>query len=295
MTRDERIVVLVWSLGDAIALPASGRGEVRRPAPTALVECEACQGSGRGADRFGRATACSSCAGRGRFWVDGYTGERTGAPGDPGPGPELVSFWRRVGCSWCQDGDRGHWDAQAGTWVSHGRRFEALPRGSGVRCGERCEDCDGSGWVRVPAEMEVPSVERSRDVGGSVAWRIKGSYGELARALDDLRAWSPRCYRAFVSDATAGVWPIEPLSAYELGASRLGLVRVMSRMPAKIKVAGDVLAAWRDRERRSEMIRGPKRDARIRELVAAGVAPAVVARRAGISERQVRRIAYPAA
>lgn len=285
MTRGERIVVLVWSLGDAIAVPG-GSGEVRRPAPTELVECEACGGSGGVEDRFGRAMRCPGCGGRGRFWIDSYTGERTDDPGSTVPAPEVVTFRRRVGCAWCQEGDRGRWDAGRGTWVSSGRRFEALPRGSGVRAGERCESCDGTGFEWVSAELEVPS---ARSVGSNdrVAWRIGGSYREVAAALDELRAWNRGAWRLLVEAAADGRWPL--LGHYELAS--LGFVE--ARMPARIVVSGDVLAAWRDRERRAEQIAGPQRDHRIRDLIGQGVAPAVVARRAGLSESQVRRIAYP--
>lgn len=278
-------MLLIWSLGDAVASPG-GSGELRRPAPTVRVVCSSCEGDGWTTDRFGRRVVCAGCDGRGRFWVDGYTEQRTGDPGSTVPAAELVSFRRRVGCAWCQEGDRGRWDPVRGTWMSVGCRFEVLPRGSGVRRGERCGTCDGTGWVWVSAGLEVPSA-RSAGPSDRVAWRLAGSYSELSAALEVLRARSVGWYRALLGEASRGGWPLCERKAEN------GLAFVEARMPARIVVSGDVLVAWRDRERRAEQIRGPMRDRRIRELVESGVSPAAVARRAGLSERQVRRIAYP--
>ena len=284
MTRGERIVCLVWSMGDAVATPGGSR-ELRRVAATREVACEPCGGTGRALDRFRRPVLCPDCAGNGRFWVDGYTGERTGAPGSVAPAEDLVSFRRRVGCSWCQEPDRARWDAERGTWLPVGRRLEVLPRGTGVRAGRRCEPCDGTGWRWVSADLEVPGVGRDT-AQERVAWRIAGSYGELARALAALRHESVAAYRALVGEAASGRWPLEAdWSVYGLGA-------VERRMPALIVVSGDVLVAWKDRERRAGLIRGPRRDQTIRELAAAGVSIGELAGRSGLSDRQVRRIAY---
>ena len=285
MTRGERIVCLVWSMGDAVATPAGSR-ELRRVAATSEVPCVVCGGSGRTLDRFRREGPCGDCGGRGRYWVDGYTGERTGAPGSVAPAEDLVSFRRRVGCSWCQEADRARWDEAKGTWLPVGRRLEVLPRGTGVRAGRRCEPCDGTGWRWVSADLEVPGVGREA-AAERVAWRIAGSYPQLAAALGWLKTLRRGWYRALVTEGSRGLWPLEGADA------RAGLDVVQASMPALIVVSGDVLVAWKDRERRAELLRGPKRDLLIRELAADGVSIAELARRSGLSDRQVRRIAYP--
>lgn len=286
MTRGERIVLLVWSMGDAAATPSSGRGELRRPAATRRDACPRCDGIGTVQGAFRRQVECPTCEGRGMVWVDGYTGERTGAPGSAAPAPaEVATFRRRIGCAWCQEGLRSRWDPVRETWLPIERRSETLPRGTGVRAGKRCGNCDGTGWEWVSAELEVPGQARNGSVE-RVAWRIAGSYAELARALEKLRAWGPAAYHDLVQQGSRGVWPLSGIPAEE------GLEFVSRLMPARIVVSGDVLVAWRARKERSEQIRGARRDLRIRELVSEGVPPAVVARRAGLSESQVRRIAY---
>ncbi len=138
----------------------------------------------------------------------------------------------------------------------------------------------------MPLELDLPSLVRD-GASERVAWRIKGSYAELAAALAACRREDRRACRALVEAATDGRWPLGDQEA------DTALSFVAYRMPARVDVAGDVLEAWRAREERARLIRGPRRDHRIRELIGQGVPPAVVARRAGISERQVRRIAYP--
>lgn len=147
------------------------------------------------------------------------------------------------------------------------------------------------------ADLELPGVPRN----GSErpAWRIRGSYAELVAVLEELR-WhrepreappmvpaGRRWYRALVGQASEGRWPLEGQDA------DTGLSFVDAHMPARITVAGDVLTAWRDRERRAEQVRGPKRNDRIRELAGSGISLKDLARRSGLSVRQVRRIANP--
>lgn len=281
MRRVERVVVLVWSLGDAVATPAGSR-EPRRLMPTRREVCPACDGERFVLDRFGRRRPCAGCGAEGRVWVDGYTGERTGAPGSVAPVALSPGLRLRVGCAWCQEAPRSRWDEARGTWLPLEGRFEVLPCGSGVRAGERCWACGGTGWRYVSPDGGAAGVGGSAQ--DSVAWRIRGSYPELVLALETLKAHDRRAYRALLGCAQAGRLPVSP-------AELRGAGRVAALMPPRIVVAAGVLEAWRAREERAAMIRGPRRNQRIRELLARGESAAAVARRAGLSERQVRRIA----
>lgn len=284
MIRSERVLVLVWSLPDAVLLPGSDR-DSRGLMPTRREACQACEGSGSILDRFSRRVTCGGCDGLGRFWVDGYTGDRVGAPGSTLP-LELAAGRRvRVGCSWCQSGDRGRWDEVRGTWVSFARPVESLPQGSGVRGTSRCDACEGTGWRWLTADEPDPSGAKTKGAD-TTAWRIRGSYHEVAGALEQLLALSRPHWRALTREATRGTG-VDKLNE-EAG---FGLSIVTDMMPSRVEVAGDILVAWRAREERSLMVAG-SRDHRIRVLISRGKSPTEVGKLVGLSERRVREIAY---
>lgn len=129
-----------------------------------------------------------------------------------------------------------------------------------------------------------------------------GSYAELEAAIAAVRAEEPRGVRAWREWMTVepweGAWDREPVvSAVE--------VKLLRRMPARIRVPADVRYAWehrhvhaqradqaRQKVRYGSSGRRSQRDRQIRELWAAGhgLPSDVLAERFGISARQVRRI-----
>lgn len=129
-----------------------------------------------------------------------------------------------------------------------------------------------------------------------------GSYAELEAAIAAVRAEEPRGVRAWREWMTVepweGAWDREPVvSAVE--------VKLLRRMPARIRVPADVRYAWEHRHvhaRQAESARAKgrhanehrrrRRDQQIRELYAGGhgLPSDVLAERFGISARQVRSI-----
>lgn len=186
MTREERIVVLAWSLLDAIRQPRTSMSDdrPRRPSPSERRLCGTCDGSGVTVDRFGRETVCVSCDGNGWYAVDTYTESRV-ATATSTAEPRV----ERVGCSWCQP--------------SHGRepagRWESLPRGTGVRGVDRCEHCDGTGWRTLTLAGD-DTTRRGRR-GELVAWTMHGDWPALLAALERLRRADRRAHRAFLREA----------------------------------------------------------------------------------------------
>jgi hypothetical protein len=118
VTRAERIVVLVWSLPDALPAPDSWTGSLTRGQPR-------------------RAGADDPMV-----------------VGAGGPVYVQQPYVPVEGCEWCQEPLRSRWDDARKTWVPVPMRFDRLPRGSGVRGGKRCEPCEGSGWRRVSPDPE---------------------------------------------------------------------------------------------------------------------------------------------
>ena len=284
MTREERILVLVWSLPDALPAPASWtgsltRGQPRAPAPTRWAVCPGCNGDGVTLDKFRHTQTCETCDGAGRFLVDPYVERRVS--GEDSPALARVEV---AGCEWCQEAPRSRWDEQRGTWLPLPERFDRLPRGSGVRAGQRCDACGGSGWrpvvAGVDARVNGSSVER-------IAYRLPGPYRELEDALWEA---APAWRRALVRAAND---PGAPRTTLAYGNA---LLFVSPRLPDRISLAAGVVEAWRareDRRWRPVATGGTVRDQRIRHLVVVDGEPiARVARRSGLSERRVRQIAY---
>lgn len=284
MTRRDRIVALVWSLEDALPGVRSHLHDrepgSRRESPSRWDMCEPCGGTGERRDRFGHVSTCSVCSGRGRVRVDGYTGRQVSTSDVHVDAPV-----ERVGCSWCQEPERSRWDSARRTWVPVERRYDTLPRGSGVRGTVACRSCDGTGWRRLtPAPAETRA---SRTVDDGVllqTWARRGSYRELLVELGELRARDRDAYLALLHRVRQDT---DPLCDW---AAARGLAFLHARLPERLLVPGAVIAAWLARGERARQLRGPLRDRRIREALRAGEPVSSVARRAGISERHVRRI-----
>lgn len=277
MTREQRIVMLAWSLLDAIRQPKTSMSDdrPRRPSPSEWRLCGTCDGSGVTVDRFGRGSSCVSCDGRGRYPVDAYTDSRVQtATSRAEPRVE------RVGCSWCQP--------------SHGRepagRWETLPRGTGVRGVGRCEHCDGTGWRTLTLAGDDTSRRNRR--GELVAWTMHGDWPALLAALEQLRRTDRRAHRAFLADAAHG--------EIRSPAARRGLEQLARALPRRLHVPGDVHQAFdarhhrqREAERKRQARLGATarraRDREIRDARKRGLPADVVAAAHGVSERTVRR------
>lgn len=278
MTRNDRIVVLAWSLLDAIRQPRTSMSDdrPRRPSPSESRLCGTCDGTGAAADRFGRQTECVSCDGHGRYEIDTYTESRV-ATTTSSAEPRI----ERVGCSWCQP--------------SHGRepagRWETLPRGTGVRGTDRCEHCDGSGWRTLTIAAGADHDRRSRR-GELVAWTMHGDWPALHAALEQLRHDDKQAHRAFLADAIRG--------EIRTAAARRGLDRLSELLPRRLHVPADIRQAYdarqhrkREHERKRQARLGPQarraRDRDIRHARRNGVPADTIAAEHGISESTVRR------
>jgi len=158
--REERVLVLVWSLPDALPAPSSWTGSLTRGQPRRAA----------GDDPY----------------VVG-TGAGVEVRAEPVVHVE--------GCEWCQEAPRARWDEGRGTWMPLSARYDRLPRGTGVWKGQRCVPCDGSGWRPV-----TPAVNgERRGTRELIAYRLPGSYAELEAALGELRDVSPRAFKRLLA------------------------------------------------------------------------------------------------
>ena len=168
--------------------------------------------------------------------------------------------------------------------------------GDGVLRGQRCVRCDGEGRrlahvfeLRIDTRVEG---ERSPVDASLDARAACGSYAELDRALEDLRAASPRLWRGLLGAIDAGeVAPLDETLEPPLSF-------VVERMPDPIRVPAGVVANGRELERWQKRVRGRScspeslraRDAEIRRLVRRDTPVQWVAREFGLSVAQVYRV-----
>jgi len=274
LSRFDRILMLAWSLPDALrVLPSRSRDE-RRMAPATWHLCSPCDGTGNTRDRWSKATVCETCGGAGRYRTDPY------ADGAPVSGhadraaPTHAS--RRVSCDRC-----------SGQGVIPTRWLE--PGSQGLAA---CPSCDGTGGLHLPL-VETGSGERGVQLD-SVAWTIAGGdWPALDTALERMRCNGRRpLWRAFVT-----AYVEEPYETSSLSTAALN--QVSELMPTRVRVPNDVIVAYRDRSTRAQAARAARskrmgRDHRnrdIREALRLGHSTEDVARRFALSERTIRRVA----
>lgn len=316
LSRRDRIVVLAWSLTDALRVLAGSSRETRRLSPAVWQLCGACDGGGVVRDRWGRPSACGVCGGAGRYRTDPYA---DGAPvSGAGSGPATRVLSRRVPCDRC--GGHGvvpaRWLARSMPCAATGsilrgaggsslsdhrlegrgaaeavttlRSFNIESNGSGLAA---CPTCDGTGTISAPIHDSDSRTPGAAD--HQIAWRWQGGdWHDLDRTLDRLRATHRQLWRAFVAAY------VEPPWAHTADADR-ALDLVDAWMPGRARVPADIERAWRERQqrdlerrrRRSQRMGGGWRDRAIRAQLRLGRTPLEVARMYGVSERTVRRVA----
>lgn len=278
MSRLERLHALAWSLPDVQPAPGGGplKGAQPGEAPGAWQMCGTCDGEGYKADKWGRDVRCVDCAGAGRFRVDAFTLQRVSAV-DSHAEPR----GRRVTCDRC-----------GGSGVTLGRYV-------GQDGTTRCRGCDGAGHVLAafdgPAEPSVVTFD-----GSALArTRARGDWPELEAALTALALLDRLRHRRWVFVRVSGQSVVSPGQAADLVETDGALLRAL---PASLKCPADVLEAWRNRERysdmqaaaRAERLRGGRADrkrARVRELLRMGHGPVEASRMAGVSLRTAQRAA----
>lgn len=272
LSRRDRILVLAWSLPDAIrALEASKPNETRRLSPGVWQLCGPCDGSGETRDRWGAVAGCGVCGGAGRYRTDPYAdGARVSGADDQATSRPLS---RQVPC------DRCH-----ATGVIPGRYVGEVGQ-------VRCPTCDGSGSLQVPTFVAVSERAAGADLD-SGTWGFRGGdWDALDSSLEAMRCNGRRpLWRAFM-----GAYVVPP---YAPSAGALeGLVNVEAMMPSRVRVPAEVVAAYVQRQERDRVARAARaarmgRDHRNREIRAAlrfGHSTADVARMFAVSERTVRR------
>lgn len=217
--RRRDVLLLLASRHDGLWFP-SGSSTSSGFAPAVIVRCDACV-RGRVRDRFGRPQTCSRCGGAGRLAFDPYDALR--APVGSSATAATARPRRRVRCDRCD--------------------------GEGVWKGERCALCDGDGWRDLHV-FELAIDVRDRDERDPLAAAVEaraeaGSYVELDRALERLRAWSVIRWGSLLDE-------VDRFRAPASTAGEQGLSFVVPRMPDPIRVPADVRANARLlRERRT--------------------------------------------
>lgn len=301
MTRREKLVVLLWSLHDFTPGPKSALRTVSGLAAGERVPCPDCGLSdhvGYRVDSFKRRTPCVTCGGKpepsGRHgqWLvrDAGSGvvqvdrmDSLRAPVrtvDQAAPPTKPS--RTVRCDGCAGEGAGgaHLDES-------GREYR-----------DPCRHCGGSGRRTVAVfdlslEREVSDSDtRLEDAIEKRA--AAGSYGELDRALAELKIAWPSLHRAVVDALVLG----DPEAAKLTLVEKAGVPFLLARMPEPIRVSGGVVKAWRaSRDRRALAVgRGAgrqalaKRDTEIRSLVKQHKPTQWVAQEYGLSVSTVNRI-----
>lgn len=274
LSRRERILVLAWSLPDAIrALEATRPNETRRLSPGVWQLCGPCDGSGETRDRWGKVTRCPVCGGQGRYRTDPY------ADGAPVSGHDDQALERpaarMVACDRCNE-----LGVIPGRWVG--------------KVGQvRCPSCDGSGHVAAMSSSPAELMGGSSTGLDLVAWSFRGGdWDALDSSLEAMRSNGRRpLWRAFVAAY------VEPPYAVT-DAARVGLEHVEAQMPSRVRVPADVVTAYVQRLERDRLAKAGRaarmgRDHRNREIRAAlrlGHSTEDVARMFAVSERTVRRV-----
>ena len=274
VARTDRILMLAWSLPDALkVLPSRSRDE-RRLAPATWHLCAACDGTGNTRDRWSKATVCETCGGAGRYRTDPYAdGQPVSGHADPAVAHRAT---RRLSCDRC-----------SGQGVIPARWLQPGTHGLSA-----CPSCDGTGSLHLPLTEPSPG-ERGVQLD-SVAWQIVGGdWPALDTALERMRCNGRRpLWRAFVA-----AYVEEPYVSS--AAATVGLQQVSELMPARVRVPADVIVAYLDRDSRrraagaarSKRMGRDHRNREIREALRLGHSPGDVARRFAVSERTIRRVA----
>ena len=295
MTRRERIAALAWTLHDLLpAAKGSSFDPLRRESPSHRVPCPDCGGSDHPGYRA-PGVPCLTCGGRleerdnegrvvvrrrkghGRVDVDSYTGRVVSSF-------ELPTVERREqhGCAWCQGSDGGT------------RRHVRLPRGTGVRGGERCSFCDGTGWrTMTPAPLLDPAPRDGVDdaLEHALLRRVEaGSYSELDGTLARLREHNRVAYRAWCRVYVSLECGPDGLDWFERDYLDVAWRFVEGGMPEVVRVPGWALAryrAWKQAGGKAQT-----RNDLIRRAHADGSSVSELAERFGVSVRTVQRVVY---
>lgn len=270
---DLLVVASVWRKN-----PLSASVGPRALSPHHVVECSRCEGHGVVTDRFRRELECPGCDGKGRFAVDGYTGERVGTV-ELGTAPARL---RSVLCDRCG--------------------------GDGAVAGKRCPTCDGAGrreWS--PFELSAAGDEERADVGGVgllarprhlALLYAQGDYELLERALEALRTHDLAGWRLWVGRHVHGYeFDGEPPVDDRIEDA---WAFVLARMPAKVRVPGAIRANGRTRQAQLRLIRGQatgkkglvRRDSEWRRLRRMGVPVREIAEAWNVTVRTVQRVVY---
>lgn len=278
--RDEALHALAWSLPDVQPAPtgeAAMRGAARGEAPGAWQLCEPCDGNGTLTDRWGRVAVCVTCSGAGRYRVDAFTGQRVGAIDSEAP-----ARGRRATCDRC---------GGSGVMLARWRR-------AGDPGMVRCDGCDGAGHVLVPFDADDPAAGKVTFDGSALSRvRARGDWDALEAALTALAMQDRARHRRWVRVRVAGETAVSPGQQTDLVDTDRMLLQAL---PERLRCPPDVLEAWGRRERyalmrvaaRAErMTSGPRKRARVRELVRMGVGVREAAVLAGVSVRTAQRAA----
>lgn len=272
MSRLRTLHALAWSLPDVepapkVASSGASRGEVA----DSWRMCDTCDGEGEVRDRFGRVSVCGSCGGKRRFRVDSMTGGRVSTAEHPAP-----SRTRRVLCDRCGGGG-----VMPGRYVGE----------TGL---VRCDMCDGSGKVSVPA-VETEPKGKAFDGTARSRLRARGDWDALEDALGLLHGAEPLGWRLWMGARVYG-WPVEERVEPALQATDMWL---LMRLPDPLRCPRDVITAFEERKQRADQReahrkarsgRGSKRS-RAAELLRMGYPVQEAARLAGCSVKTARRAA----
>lgn len=304
--RRRQVLLLISSRDDLRWFPP---GTLRTPsglAPQEREPCTACGGvrllddfgreirraRGRGVvrDRFGRRLPCTGCGGRVAIAGELLKRGRVAQGGEIVPGAGWVardpmdSLGVRVGSASTSSATRP-------------RRTVPCDRcgGSGMWKGERCPTCDGDGRRVLHVfelALDLRDVDERDPLVAAIDRRNRaGSYGELDRALDELRRRAPVVARGLLAAVDHG-------RVLDLRLE-LALGFVVDRMPDPVKVPAEVRANERERREQRKRAKGrsvdaasrERRDVEIRKLVGERKPVQWVAAEFGLSVAQVNRIA----
>jgi hypothetical protein len=190
--------------------------------------------------------------------------------------------------------------------------------GEGVRAGQRCIRCDGAGRRDLHVfELDLGDTERDRSgdpLTDAVERRNEsGSYHELEQALAGIahHVNKPVRYRWLTDNAAAALRLLDEVylppvtrEEHELTPAErvlvdLALAYIAERMPAQIRVPGQVIANGRELDEHRKRARGRATDRRaleqrnrqIRDFVRRQVPTQWIAAEYGLSVSQINRIA----
>lgn len=274
--RLQSLRALAYTLLDMQPAPKiSATRAIRGEAPGAWHLCETCDGNGATLDRFKRSTVCDTCAGKGRYRVDPFTGNRVSTL-DLHVAPRT----RRATCDRC-----------AGTGTMLGRYVAT----TGL---VRCASCDGAGTVSVPLYADdTPAQTQPRLLDSPLARsRARGDWDALEEAIVRLQQADRLSARAFLRVRVAGEAALGVSQAVRVGTAETLL---LSMLPDPLRCPKDALDAYRERDTR-ELVALARRDVSARghravaELVGK-VGTKKAAELLGIPDRTVRWKARAAA